>query len=255
MQHKLWFSSLLKNTTGPFYDDGLLQILFKLEIRGSQGRLTLSYRNKSSGDLNNVQIKLLSDNGMIRFKSNNDVPNIIAPMQPEQQLFFLECMKPATASPILSLSYYDSNSIKHEIIIPTPILSIQFNESLSLSPNDFMNKWSTLQGQGRDTSLKMSIGENVTRGVILKDIKDVISQTLRFGLVSELCQNSTLVAAASLRTGTISASGEKVSIGCLLRMTLDSSSNSIVNIEIRTLHSSATEALKEVIQDVISNLK
>ena len=73
--------------------------------------------------------------------------------------------------------------------------------------------------------------------------------------MSELCQNSTLVAASSLRTGTISASGEKVSIGCLLRMTLDSSSNSIVNIEIRTLHSSATEALKEVIQDVISNLK
>ena len=50
--------------------------------------------------------------------------------------------------------------------------------------------------------------------------------------------------AASLRTGAVGPNGDKVTVGCLIKVALDARSN-VVTVTCRTVHAAATAAVME----------
>ena len=67
---------------------------------------------------------------------------------------------------------------------------------------------------------------------------------MKFGLVTGIPGESEFVihGAASLRTGTLTPTGEKISIGCLAKVEMNVQTNAL-RVTIRTLHPAATHAM------------
>lgn len=58
----------LSPTGGPIYDDGVLQVSVKIEMRGSQARFTFAYNNQSVGSLSEFKTTVNDAAGLIRFE-------------------------------------------------------------------------------------------------------------------------------------------------------------------------------------------
>lgn len=125
----------MKAYGGSIYDDGVVQIACKIEVRGSQGRVTFYYRNQSSNELSDIEASVNDPANLIRCQLSPLSPTIPPRGQVEQQLL-VECMQPAYPAPQLVLSYSTNNTLRtHPIDLPITVAS--FNEPLSLSGNDF----------------------------------------------------------------------------------------------------------------------
>ncbi len=72
------------------------------------------------------------------------------------------------------------------------------------------------------------------------------TQALKFGRVQGMPDGSDYViyGAASLRTGAKNASGENISVGCLLKLEMNVQANAL-RLTVRTLHPAATAALMD----------
>jgi hypothetical protein len=72
----------------------------------------------------------------------------------------------------------------------------------------------------------------------------IILKALKFGEVKGVPGESEYIihGAASLRTGTTTATGEKISIGCLAKVEMNIQTNAI-RVTLRTLHPAATSSI------------
>lgn len=150
--HKTWYLALVSSSHDPlpFYDDGTLQISCTLEFRGSQGRITLLYRNTSPSDtLYSLALSLSPDvSGFLRSQVSPLKSHLI-PMEITQQQIMLECIQPSDMKPTVVLSYRSTLwSRKHTLSLPVTVLS--FNSPLNLSLNDFHLRWEMLNHPGQE---------------------------------------------------------------------------------------------------------
>jgi hypothetical protein len=150
--HRQWYLALLSSPQGPlpFYDDGTLQISCTVEIRGSQGRITLLYRNTSPSDtLYSLTMTLPPDlSGFLRSQVSPLKSHLI-PLELTQQQIMLECLQPSAMKPTIVMSYRSTpGSRKHTLSLPVTVLS--FNSPLPLSLNDFQLRWEMLHHEGQE---------------------------------------------------------------------------------------------------------
>ena len=127
------------------FADGSLQIATKIEVRGSQGRITLYYRNTSPSDLTDFSVSVSDPSGLIRCQLA-PLTSVTLPAggQTEQQLL-VECMQPASPGPQLLLSFCGAQGVR-SVSIDLPLTATTFNEPLALSGADFAAKWEQLVG-------------------------------------------------------------------------------------------------------------
>jgi hypothetical protein len=244
-QHKQWMQAALFSSSGPLYDDGVMQVAIKVEIRGSQGRVTLSYRNKGNGSIRLLKATLTDSSDMLRIQAGS-VSSDLAAGAAVQQVIMMECMKPAHPGPTITFSYTDGAGNTRDNTVPLPVLMPSFNEPLTLAQDEFQKKWDMLVGGGRD------VAETVvpTTTVNVNQVTAAFSQALKMGLVSGAQSNSMVVGAASLKTGTLTAANEKISIGCLVRLQMDKLSG-CVTVGVRTLHPAATTSTLATIKALL----
>ena len=78
-------------------------------------------------------------------------------------------------------------------------------------------------------------------------------QALKFGKVTGVPGESEFVVhgAASLRTGALTPTGEKISIGCLVKIEMNVQSNAI-RVTVRTLHPAATHAVMMTVKALLA---
>lgn len=149
-QHHQWYLSATLSGGGPFYDDGTLQIVSKVEIRGSQGRLTLFYRNVSNAaQVTNLSVTVNDEASLLRMDVG-PLQATLVPLGQAEQRVMVECMTPTFPGPTLTIKYACSVSGQRNNTLTLPITAMTFNEPASLNTADFHNRWGMLTGPGQE---------------------------------------------------------------------------------------------------------
>lgn len=152
-QMSAWWLASIAGAGGPMYDDGVLQIASKVEIRGSQGRVTLFYRNYSEADVSAVTTSLVDPTSFLRYDLGAVDASIPASAK-TQQVIMVECINSVYPGPSMHLSYtvQAGGALgKREIDFVLPIALASFNEPLALSAQDFLVRWNALALPGQES--------------------------------------------------------------------------------------------------------
>lgn len=148
-QHIVWFKSLIMRFSGPLYDDGALQIAATVEVRGSQGRVSFFFRNQGPSTISNLQLTVDDSVGLTRFELGPGLSTIPPLTNPSvQQQLMVECMKPISGTPSVTISYTDSLVGQRSNTLPLPVLVTSFNDPLTLAASDFIPRWDSLTAPG-----------------------------------------------------------------------------------------------------------
>lgn len=149
-QHKLWLRNAIAANGGPFYDDGTLQLASKVEVRGSQARVTLLYKNQSPGALTSFTGDFVDSSGLLRFELS-PFPKEMSGLAQGSVVLMVECIKPAAPGPQLQIHYNDSLKGSRTISVDVPLLMTTFNEPMNtLSGSDFLVRWQQLTANGQE---------------------------------------------------------------------------------------------------------
>lgn len=248
-QHKIWLQTSILSSGGPLYDDGLVQIATKLEMRGSQGRLTLFFRNHGSSTVTNLNATVVDSAGLIRFENGTPSSSTLDPLAQAQQAIMMECMKPASPGPKLTISY-DSSAGSRNVTISLPITVTSFNEPLNLNSTDFGSRWQMLVQPGQE-AVEVFYPSNPINP---SQVHAALGSALKFGRIKGMADESDFViyGAATLRTGAVVPGGtDKVSIGCLIKIEMNVQANAF-RITTRTIHPSATSAIMATAKELLS---
>jgi hypothetical protein len=145
-QHGAWMRAGLVAHQGPIYDDAILQVAYKLEVRGSQGRLTFLIKNAStSASLSDLSITIQDPSGLLRFESG-PVNATLAPLGQQQVQVMMECMKPVFPGPTMSVHYKSSTNEIRDESVQLPVSVTCFLEPITMNATDFASKWQALHG-------------------------------------------------------------------------------------------------------------
>jgi hypothetical protein len=244
-QHNVWLQAARLNGGGPLYDDGTLQIACKTEVRGSQGRLTLFYRNKSPVNKVDAMTANFSDTAGFLRSQAAPLPSSLEPGGQVEQQVMIECMKPSDLHSDLVLSYKESGGPCHRNITVLPIHMTLFNDPLPLSAEDFEKRWQMLVAPGQESTICVIKGSPLS----LDQAAQIFEKVLKFSRVEGGGSNC-LQGAASFRTGATNPSGEKITLGCLIKIEV---SGMTINITCRTVHAAATSALASSVKYMFSD--
>ena len=238
-QHGAWLQAAALNSGGPLYDDGTLQIATRVEIRGSQGRLTLFYRNHGSSEAADLVVSVDDPAGLLRCQLAA-LPAVIAPGQQLEQQLLMECMKPAAPGPRLQVEYTDRLLGRRVNALELPVFAATFNEPLPLVGADFSSRWELLVAPGQEAVEVFSPAAPVVPEAVLA----CLTQSLKFAHATGMPDESeyVLYGAASLRTGALAPGGEKISVGCLAKVEMNVQANAL-RVTFRTIHPVASQAL------------
>jgi len=250
-QHKAWLQAATLSGVGPLYDDGILQIACKLEVRGSQARLTLFFRNKS-GDANITELatEMNDPAGLLRKQLGPLAANINPLGQTDQQIM-VECMTPVSPGPTLTVSYRASDNRLRNNTFNLPVTVMSFNEPLALNFADFNSRWNMLVGPGQEGVEEFRPSHTVDKDGVAK----ALSSALKFHRVSDglpMGSDNVVYGSASLRTGTVKEnSGEKITLGCLIKIEINAQSN-VLRVTSRTVLPAATTATIQTAKTLLS---
>jgi len=247
-QHSQWMRTAALNFGGPLYDDGTLQIASRVEIRGSQGRLTLYYRNHgSSADISDLSVTLLDAAGLLRCQQGS-LPSVMAAGQQHEQQIMMECMKPAAPGPQLEINYTDAAAGRRTNVLDVPVFVATFNEPLAVTAADFSSRWEQLTAPGQETQEVFY----PSQPVVPENVLATLTSTMKFAHTTGMPDESeyVLYGAASLRTGALTSAGEKISVGCLAKVEMNVEAQAI-RVTFRTLHPSASTSMLATIKTLL----
>jgi len=257
--HRSWWIAAIAAGGGPIYDDGILQIASKMEIRGSQARLTLFLRNQGADRLEELSVNLTDSAGLLRFEAG-PLPSALEPSGQGQQVIMLECMKPAAPGPSFTVGYKFTDATKSTKTrspsqsMPLSVVVTSFNEPLPLSSQDFTARWAQLTAAGLE-AVEVCNG-SVNSPLSPAVVGGALSSVLKFGRVLGMPDESDLVMYGSsvLRTGALATNKmgemEKISVGCMIKLELNTQANAL-RISIRTLHPAATLAIMQTAKSLL----
>ena len=237
-QHQQWLLAAISAAGGPLYDDGVVQIATKLEVRGSQGRLTFFYRNQSPAVLSRWSLACLDPAGFLRFELQAG-PSDVAGLSQGQQVLMFECMKPAPAGPQCVVEYTGPQG-RRSATLDLPILTATFNEPLALQAADFTAQWDKLAEPGKQLQEILSPASDIVPARIVQGM----TAALKFGRVTGMPDESEFViyGASLLKTGALGGNGDKISVGCLVKIEMNIQARKL-RVTARTVHPAATAAL------------
>lgn len=249
VQMETWFRSVLISSTGLIYDDGCFQVAVKIDMKGSQGRVTLYQRNVSSDPVTNLFLELSDPAGMLRHEMAAVAGTILPGCQQEQLLMF-ECMKPVAPGPSIVINYESTNFGKRKYDLRLPVLLTSFNEPLQLGGADFVSRWQQLTGPGQQAQEVFK----PPREIQFQQLQVIVGTALKFAVVSEKLDGDMELAingASSLQTGAKGQSGEKINVGSLIKIEFHPPTNQ-VRVTVRTLYPGATQAVMQTAKSLLS---
>ena len=113
---------------------------------------------------------------------------------------------------------------------------------------EFMRLWAALDGQNREQQMVWNTSTLIDSERMARIKTAVFEQGLHLAIIEGVDQNEYIVSAAGqFRTGKVSPSGAKVSVGCLLRLEANAQ-QSAFRLTVRAVHGMISVALKNVIK-------
>jgi len=247
-QHRRWLMAAVAAGGGPLYDDGTLQVATKIETRGSQCRFSFMHINQSPGAITDFTVAVNDPAGLMRFELGKLPSTQLDGLARVTQVMMLECVKPASQIPTVTFSYTDTLLGKRSNTIDLPIIITTFNEPLNLASADFTARWQQLVSPGQEAQEVVK----PSYPVVPAQVHGVLTSTLKFGRTHGLPDASEYVVygAATLRTGAVSATGEKLSVGCMVKIEMNVQANAI-RVTLRSVHPAATQAILQTVKKLL----
>ena len=154
-----WFNKIVATNQGVLYESDLIQIGVKQEFRGSQGRLSLFYGNKSASPFTNVSasVKVVP---FLRVQAE-ELGREVGPKQQLKQQIMLECMQPFVSPAELSVAF-TLNGSPVSFDVKLPCVATSFLEPVKLTGDDFQKRWVALEGQVPTTTVASEPGQLTT---------------------------------------------------------------------------------------------
>ncbi|KAF1325637.1 Ap-2 complex subunit alpha, partial [Globisporangium splendens] len=265
-----WSRNLMLNPQGVLFENDVLQIGAKHEYRGSQGRIQFFFGNKTNDAIGNFQVQIAVANDASFRMQCEDVPTSIGSKQQVKQQVMIECMAPFVAPPTVHVRFsMRGGNYAYPLSLPCPVTS--FMEPVKLSAEDFMKCWSALEDHDREaqdvvtSAAKMDPAQ--TRKWCTEQLKFALAEVryMRLTLDSNplidevaLCivqgvdtSEATLSLACTFRTDTSGPNGDKVSVGCLVRIETNAMTNAY-RITVRAVHKDVSEATKNCLKTVLA---
>ena len=177
-----------------------------------------------------------------------DPPNIIQPNEEVKLLLAVECIKPFTEVPELIYDFVTSaGAFSYNLPLPCSIAS--FAEPIVIEKADYMMRWKSLEGEGRETQEVFQSNPNLPASVeLVGKIKSSLFPALHLGMASGLDSDTTATACCSVRTGTLAQDGiTNISVGAMVRLEADVNGGRY-RITVRAKHPSVAHALRELIK-------
>lgn len=239
------FIRLLGISEGSFYNDGILEIVSRLEFRGSQCRLSLNLINHGKSEISNLSLKINDSTSFLRYEIGQ-FSNTLPQGQSVTCIIMIECMKPSGSIPLFEVSYSE-NQINHANSIKFPVITTSFNEPLAKTGTEFMHLWETMAQSEVIDIINPSL--QLDANLVL----NYFTKIFRFYNVTDIEDASEFVlyGSTTLRTGFKSQSGEKVSVGILSKFEINVESN-MMRISVRTVPNSVSPTIFEIIKNVFT---
>ena len=103
----------------------------QVDVRGSQGRVTFYLRNNSPATFSDLKLTLSDPAGLL-CSQLSEAPSTLGGLSQSQIQLMLECMKPASPGPSVTVSYVDSLAGRRSNTVALPIMDTTFNEPLTI---------------------------------------------------------------------------------------------------------------------------
>jgi len=206
-----WFDKLLYSSEGVLYEDVQIQIGIKSRYHGHLGQLAIYMGNKISAPLTSFTATLHVDEPEALSVSFAKIaPSIIAPRTQTQQLLHVECKKPFTKPPILSVSFLAG--AHQTIAVRLPIVLTKFLEHVKLGQADFFERWRLIGGPPREAQSIFPIKLDDSGFIDRERHRQVVSG-FSLNVLDDIDPNPNNIVAAGILH--MSTDGK---VGCLMRL-------------------------------------
>ncbi|CAO1615226.1 unnamed protein product [Jaminaea pallidilutea] len=143
------FHKICYTNEGVLFEDSQLQIGIKSEYHGNQGRIALYLGNKISANFSSLTIQIKSQEPEnLTVSMPKMPPSSLGAMTQVHQVVQLECKDLFTKPPILKISYL-AGSLQ-DLTLRLPVVATKFVEPVTLSANDFFERWKQIGGAPRE---------------------------------------------------------------------------------------------------------
>ncbi|RLN31355.1 hypothetical protein BBJ28_00016806 [Nothophytophthora sp. Chile5] len=236
-----WARALLIGPQGVLMENDVLQIGAKHEYRGSQGRINLFFGNKTADTLSSFSVTL--DTGSSLRAQAEEVPSLLAAKQQAKQQIMIEAMAPFTEPPMLTVSFSrGGTNFSYRVALPCQVTN--FMEPVAVNTEAFMSRWTALEGQDREQQDVVPAAGKMD----LAQVREWLGTSLKFALVEgvDSPMGGGLSGAATFRTGAVGPSGDKLSVGCLVR--LEAGDGNSYRIQVRAVHRDVSVGTKNCLK-------
>ncbi|KAH9835546.1 Adaptor protein complex AP-2 alpha subunit [Rhodofomes roseus] len=236
-----WFDKLLYSTEGVLYEDVQIQIGIKSRYHGHLGQLAIYMGNKISAPFTSFTATLhVDDPDALSATFAKIAPSTIAPRTQSQQLVHVECKKPFTKPPTLSVSYLAG--AHQTIAVRLPIVLTKFLEHVKLGQADFFERWRLIGGPPREAQQIFPITLDESGHVDRTKQRQVVSG-FNLNVLDGIDPNPNNIVAAGILH--MSNDGK---VGCLMRLEPNPEAK-LCRITVRsTSEDVAAEAMKLVMK-------
>jgi len=234
-----------------------LEVDAKVEYRGSQARMTLTFQNAMQETITDLAVGLSGGDPSDALRTNDPAvdPTEMLPTQHARFVLLCECMKPFTAAPTVTVAF-KNGATPYKFDFVTPFTISGFVEPTNMSPPDFQGRWGTMSAPGQFIQAVVTPESGAAQAAT---VTELFMRTKSFGICSNATPNATGILsqcfAGTLRTGkeTQGPDGEtrKVSAGCLVVVETNEAAG-VYRLNVRSVHQSVTAA---VFHDLKSQLE
>jgi AP-2 complex subunit alpha len=206
-----WFEKLGYNSDGVLYEDVQIQIGVKSRFQGHLGQLAIYIGNKVAAPMTSVTTTVQSsDSDAITISFAKMPPSTIAPRTQAQLQLQVECKKPFSVPPTLTVSFLAGSH--QDVTLRLPVVLTKFMEHVKLEQDQFFERWRLIGGPPREVQSVFPIKLTDAGSLDLTKQHKVVSGH-HFNVLEGVDPNpSNIVGAAVLHT---SVDGK---VGCLLRV-------------------------------------
>ncbi|THH34130.1 hypothetical protein EUX98_g92 [Antrodiella citrinella] len=206
-----WYEKLTYTADGVLYEDVQLQIGIKSRYHGHIGQLAVYLGNKVNAPLTSFTTTLhVEDPDAVSVSFAKLATNTIAPRTQTQQLIHIECKKPFSKPPILSVSFLAGSH--QTIAIRLPIVISKFVEHVKLGQADFFERWKIIGGPPREAQSIFPIKLDDAGHIDIARQRQVVSG-YSLNVLDGLDPNPNNIVAAG-----ILHMSEDGKVGCLMRL-------------------------------------
>jgi AP-2 complex subunit alpha len=243
-----WFVSCVVTDQGVLFENDMLSIGLRHEYRGPQGRITLFFKNPTSNEMTDVSVEVPVPEGNTMRMQTQDPPSVIGAGAQERMQLMVEALAPFSDAPQFTVSFSVAGQ-RYSYPLRLPAVASCFMDPVVLEQPDFVSRWRALDGQNREQQELINPATPIDEAR-MSQIKEIITSAtgMRMGLATGVDQTAfTISTAGTFRTGATNPNGDKISVGCLMRLEANPKANAF-RVTVRAVHGRVSLALKNIIK-------